>query len=72
MPQFVAASGMLGRKLFEVDTNCTLVLRKRCREHIGRRRSARMTYHKIGANSFQVRTPSGRVLMEIWKKETSL
>jgi len=44
----------------------TLELRGHIRRIIGRRRSVRMRYVKIGANSFQVRSSRGRVVVEAW------
>lgn len=45
----------------------TWELRKVARQLIGRRRSATMSYHKIGANSFQVRTRWGRIVLSAYK-----
>lgn len=45
----------------------TWELRKAARQLIGQRRSAKMSYHKIGANSFQVRTRKGRIVLHVYK-----
>lgn len=64
-----AISGVLGRTLFEFDAEDTWALRARCRQHVGKRRSGRMRYRKIGANTFRVETQNGRVIMEVYRVE---
>jgi hypothetical protein len=69
MTRYRAITGLfLKRTQFIFHTDCTLKLRRRCREHLGLRRSAKMTYRKIGANSFRVETPRGRVVLDVFKE----
>jgi hypothetical protein len=67
--RYRAVSGLiLKRTKFTFATDCTLKLRRRCREHLGLRRSARLIYRKIGANSFRVETKGGRVVLDVFKE----
>jgi hypothetical protein len=69
MTRYRAVSGLLFKRTqFIFQTDCTLKLRQRCREHLGLRRSAKMRYRKIGANSYRVETKRGRVVLDVFKE----
>lgn len=42
------------RKTVYLEADCTLKLRGKCRALLGRRKSARYEYRRIGANSFRI------------------
>lgn len=60
---------LLRGEVFRFDVKDTWELRKRTRQWIGLRRSTRMIYKKIGANSFKVETRSGRAIVEVYRYE---
>jgi hypothetical protein len=56
-------------EVFRFDTDCPLKLRRKCREWIGWRKSAKMVYKKIGANSFKVENQLGLTVLEVFRHE---
>lgn len=66
LSKYVAVGPFGGRK-FVFFTDCTLKLRRRCREYIGLRRSAKMRYKQIGANSFRVENWRGCAVLDVYK-----
>jgi hypothetical protein len=68
MPGYVGKTLLRG-EVFRFETDCPLKLRQRCRQWIGRRRSAKMVYKKIGANSFKVENQLGFTVLEVFRHE---
>ena len=68
MPTYVGKTLLQG-EVFRFETDCPLKLRARCREWIGWRKSAKMTYKKIGANSFKVENQLGMTVLEVFRHE---
>jgi hypothetical protein len=66
-PTWLVSSGWFWRRLFTVQTNNYLHLRRACRGYIGWRRSARLRYRQIGANTFTVETGRGWPVLQIWR-----
>jgi len=60
---------LLRGEVFRFETNCPLKLRRRCRQWIGWRRSAKMRYKQVGANSFKIESPLGLTVLEVYRHE---
>lgn len=68
MPEYVGKTLLRG-EVFRFETDCPLKLRQKCRQWIGWRKSAKMVYKKIGANSFKVENRLGLTVLEVYRHE---
>lgn len=60
---------LLRGEVFRFETDDPLKLRAHCRQWIGWRKSAKMVYKKIGANSFKVENQLGMTVLEVYRHE---